>query len=202
MGNTIGRRVLAAAVLAMTFGTARAEVVINITEVGPNVVATASGSIDLTGLTFGGTDEGSFGSEMGPNYGYVVVGTASRIDEWLGVTGPSSFGNGGYTPATSGSGGFIGIVGLDGDLGLQHNYISGTTITSTSEYDNTTLSGLGLILGTYTYTWGTGGPDHTLTVLVGVPEPSTAIVAVFGAVAFTAYGWSRHRRAQRRQPAA
>jgi hypothetical protein len=27
-----------------------------------------------------------------------------------------------------------------------------------------------------------------------VPEPSTAIVAVFGAVAFIAYGWSRHRR--------
>ena len=35
-----------------------------------------------------------------------------------------------------------------------------------------------------------------------VPEPSTAIVAAFGAVAFLAYGWSRHRRAQRRQAAA
>jgi hypothetical protein len=35
-----------------------------------------------------------------------------------------------------------------------------------------------------------------------VPEPSTAIVAVFGAVAFVAYGWSRHRREQRRQAAA
>jgi hypothetical protein len=34
------------------------------------------------------------------------------------------------------------------------------------------------------------------------PEPSTAIVAAFGAVAFIAYGWSRHRRAQRRQAAA
>jgi hypothetical protein len=35
-----------------------------------------------------------------------------------------------------------------------------------------------------------------------VPEPSTAIMAAFGAVAFLAYGWSRHRRAQRRQAAA
>jgi hypothetical protein len=34
-----------------------------------------------------------------------------------------------------------------------------------------------------------------------VPEPSTAIVACFGAVAFMAYGWSRHRREQRRQAA-
>lgn len=35
-----------------------------------------------------------------------------------------------------------------------------------------------------------------------VPEPSTAIVAVFGAVAVIAYGWSRHRRAQRLMAAA
>jgi hypothetical protein len=34
-----------------------------------------------------------------------------------------------------------------------------------------------------------------------VPEPSTALVSVFGAVAFIAYGWSRHRRQQRRQAA-
>jgi hypothetical protein len=41
--------------------------------------------------------------------------------------------------------------------------------------------------------------DATTSV---VPEPSTAIVAVFGAVALSAYGWSRHRRAQRRQATA
>ena len=35
-----------------------------------------------------------------------------------------------------------------------------------------------------------------------VPEPSTAIVAALGAVAFIACGWSRHRRDQRRQAAA
>jgi hypothetical protein len=35
-----------------------------------------------------------------------------------------------------------------------------------------------------------------------VPEPSTAMVAALGAVAFVAYGWSRHRRDQRRQAAA
>jgi hypothetical protein len=35
-----------------------------------------------------------------------------------------------------------------------------------------------------------------------VPESSTAILAVFFAVAFVAYGWSRYRRAQRQQAAA
>ena len=32
-----------------------------------------------------------------------------------------------------------------------------------------------------------------------VPEPSTAVLAVFGALSVIAYGWSRHRREQPRQ---
>lgn len=39
----------------------------------------------------------------------------------------------------------------------------------------------------------------TAQTAAAVPEPSTAIGAVFGAVAFIAYGWSRHRREQRQQ---
>jgi hypothetical protein len=60
---------------------------------------------------------------------------------------------------------------------------------------------LGLTPGTYTYTWGTG-PDQSLTVQIGsaaVPEPSTAILAAIGAVAFGTCGWFHHRRHQRRQ---
>ena len=41
--------------------------------------------------------------------------------------------------------------------------------------------------------------NETLTVTYSylAPEPSTAVGTVFGSVAFIAYGWSRHRRAQR-----
>jgi hypothetical protein len=42
----------------------------------------------------------------------------------------------------------------------------------------------------------------TVATAAAVPEPSAALVAVFGAVAFIAYGWSRHRRERRRQGAA
>jgi hypothetical protein len=45
-----------------------------------------------------------------------------------------------------------------------------------------------------------GGTDPWVIAAV-VPEPSTAIVAAFGAVAFLAYGWFRHRRAERWQAA-
>jgi hypothetical protein len=86
------------------------------------------------------------------------------------------------------------------------NYMSGTPLpTATNTWSNATISSLGLIPGTYTYTWGTGADADSLTVQIGaaaVPEPSTAIVAVFGAVAFVTYGWTRHRRHQRRPAAA
>jgi hypothetical protein len=50
---------------------------------------------------------------------------------------------------------------------------------------------------------GTSTSEFTLTPSGPVvPEPSTAMVAGIGAVAFIAYGCSRHRRAQRRQAAA
>jgi hypothetical protein len=57
------------------------------------------------------------------------------------------------------------------------------------------LSGVGLWLKDNPY-MGTTDPWVIATV---VPEPSTAIVAAFGAVAFIAYGWSRYRRGQRQR---
>jgi hypothetical protein len=52
-----------------------------------------------------------------------------------------------------------------------------------------------------TFSFGTVAGQNVEGV-AAVPEASTATVAVFGAVACLAYGWSRHRREQRRQAAA
>jgi hypothetical protein len=50
--------------------------------------------------------------------------------------------------------------------------------------------------------WSANLPS-TDSPIATVPEPSSAVLASIGAVAaFLAYGWSRHRRAQRRQAAA
>jgi hypothetical protein len=38
-------------------------------------------------------------------------------------------------------------------------------------------------------------------LIASVPEPSSAILGVIGAVSAIACGWSRHRREQRRQAA-
>jgi hypothetical protein len=86
-------------------------------------------------------------------------------------------------------------------------YVSGTALSATDTYSGQTFVSLGLTPGTYTWTWGTGANADSFKVQIGpaataVPEPSTAILAVFEAVAFVTYGWSRHRRHQRRQAAA
>ena len=89
--------VLATGVLALSSALPEHGVIIEVTQVGPNVVATASGSLDLTGLTLLQTDMSlnGFGGQMDPSEGYIIVGTSYRIDEFGGLSGPSSFGNGG-----------------------------------------------------------------------------------------------------------
>jgi hypothetical protein len=206
------RPFLIAAVLVMTTtGTlTRADVMIEITQVGQNVVATGTGTIDLTGLTNTGVIEGDPPGLQG-NQAFIKEGSTSpsqSASAYAGVTGPASFGTGTFLTATTGTGDAFGPEGsfATGFLMVPMGYVSGHSLTATDTYANQTFSSLGLTPGTYTWTWGTRAHADSLTVQIGpaaaVPEPSTALVAVFGAVAFIAYGWSRHRRAQRRQAAA
>jgi hypothetical protein len=183
---------------------ARADIKFTIEQVGNDVVTTGAGAIDLTGLKFLLNET----EEAGLSGGFATVATGpaasapirTSTDEYTGVTGPTSFGIGLVQRIpTTGQGDYVGVSGAGGTLFLPQGYTSNTHIMSTDTYSNKTISGLGLATGIYTYTWGTGGLDHTLTVQIGaVPEPSTAIVVTFGAVALGAYGWSRNRQAQRR----
>jgi hypothetical protein len=186
---------------------ARADIKFTIEQVGNDVVTTGAGAIDLAGLKFQLTTT----EEAGVSGGFATVATGpagnqpirTSTDFYTGVTGPTSFGTRRIQLIpTIGQGDYMAVSGANGYLYVPEGYTSNTHIMSTDTYSNKTISGLGLATGNYTYTWGTGGPDHTLTVQIGaVPEPSTGVVAVFGAVALIAYRWSRHCRAQRR-PAA
>jgi hypothetical protein len=94
------------------------------------------------------------------------------------------------------------------DLGV--NAIANANASNPDSYagfaGSITLLGLELVdqNGNYipaTFTSGQGFNYLDVGSLAVVPEPSTAVVAVFGAVAFVVYGRSRHRREQRRQAA-
>jgi PEP-CTERM motif len=62
--------------------------------------------------------------------------------------------------------------------------------TGTSTYANQTFSSLGMIPGTYEWTWGTG-TNQNFTVVIGgaVPEPSTWAMMILGlaGIGFMAY---------------
>ena len=174
-------------------GTADAGFVIDVSQVGSNVVATGSGSLDLTGLSFlfSGVDS----SGVNPSSAVIVVGPSvvTSVDVYSGATGPISFGGGSFTHASSGSGDLVGIEGIFGDIVVPEGYSSGTSLSGSATFDNTTIAGLGLTPGIYTYTWGSGGPDASFTVNV-VPEPSTLAMAGMAVAARLIAAWRRRAR--------
>jgi hypothetical protein len=177
--------VAATLLVACLAGTADASLVIDVTQVGSNVLATGSGSIDLTDLSFSTTILTATGTI--PTFADIAVGPApgtSGADLYTGATGPANFGPGAATIASSGSGDTLGVVGAFGYIAVPTGYVSGTALSGSSTFDGTTIAGLGLTPGTYTYTWGLGADADSLTVNIGsVPEPSSltmAAVAIAG----------------------
>jgi hypothetical protein len=212
-GEQTLRQIMIGVVVAIGFATlggqARAGIVIDVSQVGANVVATGGGTIDLTDLSLAvsALDVPFLGID--PAIGVINMGghtSSALVNVYTGFTGPSSFGTGSGAPITSGSGDRFGINDVHQDglpgLTLPVGYVTGTELTAADTYNDQSLLTLGLTPGTYTWTWGTGSHADFFTLLI-VPEPSSVVLASIGAVgAFLAYGWSRHRRQQRRMAAA
>src|SRR6516225_9379219 len=76
---------------------AQAGYTVTLAQVGRNVVATGSGTIDLTGLSSAGP--GLSGARIFPDGAEIITGPGSegllRSDLYTGYTGPTSFGSGG-----------------------------------------------------------------------------------------------------------
>ena len=185
--------VAGAVVLAAPFARAQSSYVIDVTQVGNNVVETASGSIDLTGLNYQLT-------ALYPNYGgfnayfgYVGVGYSSAVDVYTGFSGPGafSFETSGFANASSNTGVTVSVQGNGDDLNIPAGYMSNTVLgLSTSTFDNTTLAGLDLVDGSYVWSWS--GGSITLNIEdAAVPEPAS--FAVLG-VAIAAFGFMRRGR--------
>jgi len=162
-----------------TATTASAPMTITITEVGSNVVMSASGTINLSGLTLVDPSAGPFGGGgLGVSTATFLMGTFPvNAAQYSGfTTTPSNYGTGGGGGgATSGSGDIFGIV-YQGtppySLLVPTGYTSGTNITSTQTFTGTTLSTLGLTNGTYTYTWSGGSIDIVVGTGLGGPTPT------------------------------
>lgn len=179
--KTILVAITAAIGLAAMCAPAQAAYVIDIREVGSDLVVTGEGSFDLTGLTFAGAGVGL--AELGPALAVVSVGPSGHpaVDIYGGLSGPTSFGSGGQEHPQMTSGPPVELVGFNAELLVPRGYVSGATVgTSTSVYSGNFASE-GLTQGSYVWTWGQGDHADSLTVNIGVPEPATWAMLILGA---------------------
>ena len=149
---------------------------VNLLQQGSDVVANGSGTIDLTGLSFVG-NFAAVPPAMTPLIAYIVTGSTDGgpISHYSGVSGPTNFGSGFLTDASSGTGDLVGILGSGNELLVPAGFASGSPVSDTATYVNQTFSSLDATPGSYTWTWGSGSDDSfTLNVgPVAVPEPSS-----------------------------
>jgi hypothetical protein len=173
------------ALSAVLCPSAKATYIATLNEVGTDVVGIGSGSIDLTELTFGG-NLSDFSALINPTIAMLFLGSGD-VAIYSGLSGPTNFGSGGFTPANSQTGNIVGIFG--GAVSLLHlpvNYISATPLgTSTGTWNSATFASLGLTPGTYVWTWGSGIHADNFTLQIGpanVPETGSTIALMLGAV--------------------
>jgi hypothetical protein len=161
-------------------------------EVGSNVVMTASGTIDLDGLTLVDSNIGPFmGGGIGPTSATFLMGANGGYGKSYSgfTTTPSNFGTGSGFPPTSTSGDIFGII-YQGQpphlLVVPTGYTSGGQISSTQTFTGQTFSSLGLTAGTYTYTWGSG---KSFNVVVSGTPASTPTPTPTPTSGTTGDGW-------------
>src|SRR5438067_4021734 len=161
---------------------AQAGYAVTLQQVGPDVVATGSGAIDLTGLSYF-SDEYDV-AEIWPSVAVIITGPTIRgLDSYyVDFHGPMSFGSGPNTVANSGSGDRVGIHrSLFVALVVPVGYVSGTALSDTNTWYNATFNSLGVTPGTYEWTWGNGAnQDFTLhipPITTATPTPTPTATA-------------------------
>jgi len=169
---------------------AQAGYIVTLDQVGSNVVATGTGAIDLTGLTFQGTTP-EF-AEMQAIFGIIGTGPTStvNVDVYNGFTGPTSFGSGDAFFPITGSGDLVGIAGFSLALFVPHGYVSGAALSDSMTFNSATFASLGVTPGIYEWTWGTGANQNFTLDAVAPTVPDTgstfgllslSVVALLGA---------------------
>ena len=168
---------------------------ITMEQVGSNVVANGSGAINLTGLTFDGSGSGG-AADVFASSGGISIGATVDTTLYNGFTGPTSFGSGGVHFANTSSGDFVTIFASGfffQDISLPRTYVSNAALSDSMTFNSATFATLGVIPGTYTWTWGTGLPNQNFTLVIGratVPDGGTT-VSLFG---FALFGLTALRR--------
>ena len=155
---------------------AHAQVTLTFLQSGSDVNAQATGTLNLTGLTKGGSGSNQMDFVEGQNAAVVVGSSGASFDIYSGFTGPAAFGSGGAVTASSGSGSRFAIADAQDLLLVPGGYTSGSPISGGAVFTGQSFSSLGLTPGTYTYKL----PNDTVTVNIGAPVPEASTTVSFG----------------------
>ena len=85
------------------------------------------------------------------------------------TTFPTSFGGAGSPSGPIvGSGSSFGVINnpTNRSLYVPVGYVSGSFISGSTTYQTSTIAGMGLAPGTYTWSWGSGGNASTLVMTI------------------------------------
>jgi hypothetical protein len=155
---------------------AQATYIVSVVQDGSNVVATGSGSYDLSALSKGiNTTETAL---IVGSAGTLFVGptTDTGITIYVGISGPSQFGTGAEFLANIGDGSLTGVSDGEDAIVVPSGYVSGTALgTSTATWDNETLSGLGITPGTYVWNWGSDASADSFTLDIVAPASTASV---------------------------
>lgn len=175
-------RVLAVLALSISATQVRADLMFTMEEIGPDVVLSASGSIDTSKLTpFAQWFSTPVGA-INPAEGQIILGVGFVLgNRYELVQGATVFGLGNGINATSSSGDAIDLHGTEQFIGLPPGYVSGTPITTTMTFAGQTFQTLGVIPRTWDWLFGDG---QTVTLQIGaaaaVPEPASVVAMAIG----------------------
>jgi len=159
----------------------QAAVTINIAESGADVVATATGTLDTSGLTGGDATVFSLMQYVNASsYAYLIgLGGGNSATVY-----PTTFGTAQPLQsvaidelADSSSGGPVGVDASGGSVRLYvpNGYTSGAPINATSTWTNTTFAGLNLTPGSYVFDYGTDRITFTVGDAVVVPTEAAPV---------------------------
>jgi hypothetical protein len=152
---------------------------------GSNVLMNGSGSFNTGSLSLNGST-GNFSPVI--TNGTVACGstTAANSVAYYNGAAPTPLLNALESPALSSvgasTGSGAGLVLQTGFpfLGLPAGYVSGASFSFSDTYNNITLSQIGLNVGTFSLSWGSGATADSLTVYSGVavpvPESSSSLL--------------------------